>query len=93
MLINHNVRIIIELQDIPIVIAFKAMGFECDQEIVQMVGTEEKILASMAPCLEECHKAQVYTQMQVGSIFTTIPRRSVRACPSEASQVFADIIL
>ena len=41
------------------------MGFECDQEIVQMIGTEEKILASIAPCLEECHKAQVFTQAQV----------------------------
>ena len=41
------------------------MGFECDQEIVQMIGTEEKILASIAPCLEECHRAQVFTQAQV----------------------------
>ena len=52
-------------QDVPVAIAFKAMGFECDQEIVQMVGTEDRILATMAPCLEECHKAQVFTQTQV----------------------------
>lgn len=52
-------------QDIPIVIVFKGMGIECDQEIVQMVGTEEETLAAMAPCLEECHKAQVFTQAQV----------------------------
>ena len=46
-------------------IAFKAMGIECDQEIVQMIGSEEEILTSVAPCLEECHRAQVFTQLQV----------------------------
>lgn len=51
-------------EDIPIAIAFKAMGVECDQEIVQMVGSEEDTLAAMAPCLEECHRAQVFTQNQ-----------------------------
>ena len=52
-------------QDIPIAIAFKAMGVESDQEIVQLVGTEAAVLAAMAPCLEECHKAQVFSQNQV----------------------------
>jgi DNA-directed RNA polymerase III subunit RPC2 len=31
------------LQDIPVAIIFKAMGVVCDQEIVQMIGTEEHI--------------------------------------------------
>ncbi|KAK2158794.1 hypothetical protein LSH36_164g11051 [Paralvinella palmiformis] len=51
-------------EDIPIVIVLKAMGVECDQEIVQLVGSEEKVLAAMAPSLEECYKAQVFTQVQ-----------------------------
>ena len=51
----------------PVAIVFKAMGIESDQEIVQLVGTEEDIMIAMAPCLEECHKAQVYTQNQVKS--------------------------
>lgn len=51
-------------EDIPVAIAFKAMGMECDQEIVQMIGSEEEILTSVAPCLEECHRAQVFTQLQ-----------------------------
>ena len=55
-------------QDIPVAIAFKAMGMECDQEIVQMIGSEEEVLTAVAPCLEECHRAQVFTQMQVGCI-------------------------
>lgn len=54
-------------EDIPVAIAFKAMGMECDQEIVQMIGSEEEILTSVAPCLEECHRAQVFTQLQVRS--------------------------
>ncbi|XP_069128517.1 DNA-directed RNA polymerase III subunit RPC2-like isoform X2 [Argopecten irradians] len=51
-------------EDIPVAIAFKAMGIECDQEIVQMIGSEEEVLTAIAPCLEECHRAQVFTQTQ-----------------------------
>lgn len=49
-------------EDMPIVIMFKAMGFTCDQEICQMIGSD--IAATMTPCLEECAKAQVFTQEQ-----------------------------
>ena len=52
-------------QDTPIVIILRAMGVESDQEIVQMVGSEECAMVAIAPCLEECHRAQVFTQMQV----------------------------
>lgn len=55
--LKHNIF----TEDIPVAIAFKGMGIECDQEIVQMIGAEEEVLASIAPCMEECHKAQVYT--------------------------------
>ncbi|PKU37464.1 dna-directed rna polymerase iii subunit rpc2 [Limosa lapponica baueri] len=41
-----------------------AMGVESDQEIVQMIGTEEHVMAAFAPSLEECQKAQIFTQMQ-----------------------------
>jgi DNA-directed RNA polymerase III subunit RPC2 len=53
------------IQDIPIAIVFKAMGFECEQEFVQMIGSEEEVLAAVAPGLEECHKAGVFTHLQV----------------------------
>jgi DNA-directed RNA polymerase III subunit RPC2 len=36
----------------------------CDQEIVQMIGTEEHIMQRFAPSLEECRKANVFTQTQ-----------------------------
>ncbi|TRY87862.1 hypothetical protein DNTS_030010 [Danionella cerebrum] len=51
-------------EDAPIAIIFKAMGVESDQEIVQMIGTEEHVMAGFAPSLEECQKAQVFSQTQ-----------------------------
>lgn len=47
----------------------QGMGVESDQEIVQMIGTEEHVMASFAPSLEECQKAQIFTQTQVSHIF------------------------
>lgn len=44
---------------------FKAMGMECEQEIVQMVGSEEEVISTFAPSLEECHRLNIYTQLQV----------------------------
>lgn len=52
-------------QDVPVVVVFKAMGIECEQEIVQMVGCEEEVISTFAPSLEECHKLNIYTQLQV----------------------------
>ncbi|TNN00607.1 DNA-directed RNA polymerase III subunit RPC2 [Takifugu rubripes] len=51
-------------EDAPIAIIFKGMGVESDQEIVQMIGTEDYVMASFAPSLEECQKAQIFTQTQ-----------------------------
>ncbi|KAE8752263.1 hypothetical protein FOCC_FOCC001056 [Frankliniella occidentalis] len=50
--------------DLPIVIVFKAMGMVSDQEIVQMIGTEEEVLERFAPSLEECLKNNIFTQLQ-----------------------------
>lgn len=86
-------------EDIAIAIIFKAMGFESDQEIVQMVGTEEQILAGMAPCIEECHKAQVFTQKQaLKYIGTKIRQRRMWGGPKkskneEARELLAETIL
>jgi DNA-directed RNA polymerase III subunit RPC2 len=40
-------------EDIPIVIILKAMGLECDQEIVQLVGSESEIVDLFSGSLEE----------------------------------------
>jgi len=51
-------------KDVSVAIIFKGMGIVSDQEIVQMVGTEDKIMAMFSASLEECHLAKVYTQEQ-----------------------------
>lgn len=50
--------------DIPIIIAFKAMGFQSDQLIIQMVGTEPEIVSRLVASIEECYTADVFTQNQ-----------------------------
>lgn len=50
----------------------QGMGVESDQEIVQMIGTEEHVMASFAPSLEECQKAQIFTQTQVPQCSTSV---------------------
>lgn len=51
-------------QSIPIVVVFKAMGFQSDQLIVQIVGTEPEILKKLGPSIEECYTVDVNTQNQ-----------------------------
>lgn len=51
-------------QDIPIAVAFKAMGICSDQEIIQLIGTDDAILKKMAPCLMDCHNLKIFTQNQ-----------------------------
>ena len=40
------------------------MGICCDQEIVQMVGTDDAVMTAFAASLEECNRANIFTQMQ-----------------------------
>lgn len=51
--------------DIPIVIILKAMGLECDQEIVQLVGTEPEMVDMFAGSLEEPYNLGIFSQEQV----------------------------
>lgn len=55
--------------DIPIVVVLKAMGLECDEEIVQLVGTEPEILDLFSGSLEEPYYLGIYSQDQVRSSF------------------------
>ncbi|XP_052088053.1 DNA-directed RNA polymerase III subunit RPC2-like isoform X1 [Mytilus californianus] len=86
-------------EDIPIAVAFKAMGIECDQEIVQMIGSEEEVLAAFAPCLEEYHRAQVFTQNQaLGYIGKRVRQRHMwgvgkRTKMDDAREVLHDVVL
>lgn len=52
-------------EDIPIVLALKAMGIQSDHEILLMVaGTDMVYQDTFAINFEECSKCQVYTQQQ-----------------------------
>lgn len=51
-------------KEVGVAIVFKAMGVISDQEIVQMVGTEDKVMTMFAASLEECHRLGVFTQEQ-----------------------------
>ncbi|XP_050737527.1 DNA-directed RNA polymerase III subunit RPC2-like [Eriocheir sinensis] len=50
--------------DVPVAIVLKAMGVASDQEIMQMIGTEDHIMTSFAASLEECARLNIYTQTQ-----------------------------
>lgn len=54
----------VNFQDIPIAIAFKAMGICSDQEIMQLIGTDDTALKKMAPCIMDCHNLKIFTQNQ-----------------------------
>uniref|UniRef100_A0A5S6QBN2 DNA-directed RNA polymerase subunit beta n=1 Tax=Trichuris muris TaxID=70415 RepID=A0A5S6QBN2_TRIMR len=49
-------------EDIPIAIMFRAMGVECDQEIVSLIGTEEMYVTQYIGSLDDSLKANVRTQ-------------------------------
>ncbi|XP_051174312.1 DNA-directed RNA polymerase III subunit RPC2 [Leptopilina boulardi] len=51
---KYYVRLNIFSDDVPIVAVFNALGFQCDQEIVQMIGTEDNISEKLSASLDEC---------------------------------------
>ena len=51
-------------EDIPIVILLKAMGAETDQEVIQLVGTDNILIDGILPSIEECAIHKVFTQIQ-----------------------------
>ena len=40
------------------------MGIVSDQEIMQMIGTDDRSMTSFVPSLEECIRANIFTQLQ-----------------------------
>ncbi|XP_015905674.1 DNA-directed RNA polymerase III subunit RPC2 [Parasteatoda tepidariorum] len=50
--------------DIPVFIIFKAMELESDQEIVQLIGTDENTCTKIFSSIYECLEAQIFTQKQ-----------------------------
>lgn len=50
--------------DILITVIFKAMGIVCDQEIMQLISTQEEFMKKFNPSLKECYALNVLTQDQ-----------------------------
>lgn len=84
-------------EDMPVVAVFKAMGVITDQEIVQMVGSEEDVLAAIAPSIEECANLRIFTQHQALQFVGSKVRRSSWGRPKskveEAMDVLANVVL
>lgn len=83
------------------------MGLECDQEIVQYIGTEPEILNLFAASLEEPYNMGIYTQEQalnyigqhikavrdnMSATRTTTARKHATAA-AEAAEVLAHVVL
>ena len=50
--------------EIPVLVALKAMGLESDQEAVQLVGPDPAYASLLAPSLQECANHGIFTQRQ-----------------------------
>lgn len=92
--------------EIPIVVVFKAMGLENDQEIMQFVGTEPDITDLFAASLEEPYNMGIYTQEQaltyIGNQVKVLKEGNANSRPNskrnnsaqaEAAEVLAHVVL
>eukprot|EP00941_MAST-03F_sp_MAST-3F-sp1_P001908 g1908.t1 len=85
--------------EIPIVLAFKAMGVTSDQEFASLIGTEQEILNQLGPSFQECKECSVFTEAQaltyiggyVRSSNMRFSRRRTRQ--QEAREVFASVVI
>lgn len=66
------------------------MNVETDQEIVQLVGSEEMYVSGMASSLEECASKKIYTAAQaleyIGSKIKIMGRQTFRRPKVSTSQ-------
>ena len=67
-------------KEVSVVVVFKAMGIVSDQEIMQMVGTEDNVMTKFAASLEECHMLKIFTQEQ--ALRHLASKRPARLSPS-----------
>ena len=92
--------------DIPVVIILKAMGLECDQEIVQLVGTEQEMVDLFAGSLDEPYNLGIFSQEQalnfIGSRVKAVRESNTNARTTfrknsspiaEAVEVLAHVVL
>ncbi|KAG1714218.1 DNA-directed RNA polymerase III subunit RPC2 [Nymphon striatum] len=89
--LKHNLL----TEEVPVVIVFKAMGFETDQEIEQMVGPESHISNKLLESISECTKARIFTQKQALTYIASKMRKKMysgnaafKKSPSEEATEF-----
>jgi DNA-directed RNA polymerase beta subunit len=73
-------------EDINIVVAFRAMGMESDQEIVALVGAQPGLAPLLAPSLQEAKAAGILIRQQA------LEYIGARAAFSDACRVLPTII-
>eukprot|EP01114_Cavostelium_apophysatum_P020204 TRINITY_DN6708_c0_g1_i4.p1 TRINITY_DN6708_c0_g1~~TRINITY_DN6708_c0_g1_i4.p1 ORF type:complete len:1163 (+),score=317.41 TRINITY_DN6708_c0_g1_i4:32-3520(+) len=86
-------------EDIPIVAIFKAMGVETDQEVVQLIGSEEQYVDLLAPSFEDCivtHSIRTQNQALdfIGAKIKVYqkPSYTKRTKAEEAKDILASIV-
>jgi DNA-directed RNA polymerase III subunit RPC2 len=93
--------------DIPIVIILKAMGLECDQEIVQLVGSEREIVDIFSGSIEEPYNLGIQSQQHallfIGNKVRAVRQNNINSRPSfrgksqtaesEAMEILAHVVL
>lgn len=47
------------------------MGICSDQEIMQLIGSDDTAMKKMGPCIMECHNLKIFTQNQALSYFAS----------------------
>jgi len=60
MYLRHNTL----SEDVPVIVALRAMGVETDQEVVQLVGSGDMYMDGVEPSLQECASLNIYTSSQ-----------------------------
>ena len=52
------------LNSVNVAVVFKAMGIERDQEIAELIASENTTLSLLAPTLYECQQLGIFSQAQ-----------------------------
>mmetsp|Transcript_18127 Transcript_18127/g.33118 ORF Transcript_18127/g.33118 Transcript_18127/m.33118 type:complete len:1156 (-) Transcript_18127:48-3515(-) len=87
--------------DINVMIIFKAMGAESDQEIFQVVGCEPEFAALLIPSIQEAKNLGVFSQLQaldylgskVKASPTFRPEKRTKSKIDEARDILAQVVL
>ncbi|KAF0991447.1 hypothetical protein HZS_6138, partial [Henneguya salminicola] len=58
-------------EDIPVMVIFKAMGLQTDQEVAQLIGTEDDVLTMFTYSIENCHLLSIHTSEQALNYIST----------------------